>query len=502
MAYLTSVRDSISNLRSPRMDSDGNARGCLLLLAALLVGLVFGAVIVWASATDRPLFLAPLLVAVPFAILFVRYPFASILLWLAVYPLLSKNVSAIGSLAHWGLFRLYIPGMLWAVLMMYWARVRPMPRVRFGIPEWAMVLFLTWAACSTLILSQDVREAVLRLYDRTFVPFCMYFLIRLLAPTAQELRRLLPVTVLVVVAQAIVGLMAWFTPQFLPIEWLGTVGDRTVGTLGNPAVYSSTLIFCGLLLFHYAMHTTSRAVRILFFSLFALAIFCVFFSFSRGSWFAGVLVALGLLVLYPRTTLSMTVIAGLVVFLLSTSLLASAFAFAMERLNTDHTAESRIITNVASLRMIEAQPLFGWGYQNYDLFNAQFKEDVGTISAAGNINTSHNTYLTVAAELGILALVLYAIPTLWWLISSVRVWSRLPRSGFWSRSLLVLLWLALLANFTVSNFMDMIRYNIFGTTIFWMGLGLIATLISTVDENTSLDSRAAPNLTQSGETSR
>jgi hypothetical protein len=54
----------------------------------------------------------------------------------------------------------------------------------------------------------------------------------------------------------------------------------------------------------------------------------------------------------------------------------------------------------------------------------------------------------------------------------------LPRQGFWSVSLLALLWLLILDHFIVSNFMDMIRFNWFGTTIYWMALALIATLVA------------------------
>lgn len=445
----------------------------ILLAGALLLGLM-----AWAVADDRLL-----LALLPFAmlagaVLFVRYPFGGVLLWLLVYPFFIKNTTSIGMLTHWGLYRLLIPGMLWGLLILFWARVRPMPRVRFGLPEWAMFLFLLWAAGDALLLSQNRSDALIRLYDRSVVPFCMYWLIRLLAPTEQDFVRVIPVALFIVLSQAVVGLSAWIVPQSLPREWLQEVGLRTIGTLANPAVYSSTLLLCGLLLVHYARHARTRwqsAVSIL---LFVLALFCVFLSFSRGSWLAGAIVGAGLFILYPRPVLLMLAACGLVVFFLSSTVLADTLTFANDRLNAEHTAESRIITNAASWRMIEAQPWFGWGYDNYDFFNAQHKENVGEISAAGNINTSHNTYLTIAAELGLPALVLYLIPTLWWLVQSVRRWQVVPRAGFVNRSLLVLLWLALLAHFTVSNFMDMVRFNIFGTTLYWMVLALIATIVT------------------------
>lgn len=470
--------DSVFRRSARDADESSDTAHVLQVPAVLLLTLVLGGAITWLCVSGRPLFVIPLLLVVLAAIVFLRYPFAGVLIWLAIYPFFVKDSTSIGFYAHWALYRLLIPGMLWVVLMSYWAKLRPMPRFKFGVPEWAMLLFLVWAAGNALLLSHDAEHALIRLYDRAFVPFCMYLLIRLLNPTPRDLKRLLPVAVVILLVQVLVGLAAWFAPQYLPPEWLGAVGQRTVGTLGNPAAYTTTLILFGLILFQYAMQSASALPRLLSIALFCLAAFCVFFSFSRGSWFAGALVCLGLLLVYPQAVLRGTLIVALVIFFLSTSVLSDALAFANERLNTEHTAESRLVTNAASLRMINAEPWFGWGYDNYDQYNAQFKFDVGDISAADNVNTSHNTYLTIGAELGIPALVLYLIPTLWWLGSSVVAWSRLPRSGFWSRSLLALLWLALLAEFTVSSFMDMIRYNLFGTMLWWIALGLIAVMVT------------------------
>lgn len=476
------LRDSVFRRSAPGAKDDSDAAHLLRVPAVLLLSLVLGSAIAWLCVSGRPLLVIPVLLAVPAAVVFLRYPFAGVLIWLAVYPFFVKDSTSIGFYAHWVLYRLLIPGMLWVVLLSCWAKLRPMPRFKFGVPEWAMLLFLVWAAGSALLLSNDGDRAVIRLYDRAFVPFCMYLLIRLLNPTPRDLKRLLPVAFGIVLVQVTVGLAAWFAPQYLPPDWLGAVGQRTVGTLGNPAAYTTTLILFGLVLFQYAMQSASALPRLLSIALFCLAAFCVFFSFSRGSWFAGALVCLGLLMVYPKTMVRGTLLVALVIFFLSTSVLSDALVFANERLNTEHTAESRLITNAASLRMIHAEPLFGWGYDNYDRYNAQFKFDVGEISAADNVNTSHNTYLTIAAELGIPALVLYLIPTLWWLGASVAAWPRLPRSGFWSRSLLALLWLALLAEFTVSSFMDMIRYNLFGTMLWWIALGLIAVMVTSSNE--------------------
>jgi hypothetical protein len=67
----------------------------------------------------------------------------------------------------------------------------------------------------------------------------------------------------------------------------------------------------------------------------------------------------------------------------------------------------------------------------------------------------------------------------WWLLLSFKVWRRLPQQGFLSWQLLAMLWLVMLDHATVNNFMEMFESYPFGTTIWWMALGLIASMVST-----------------------
>ncbi len=76
----------------------------------------------------------------------------------------------------------------------------------------------------------------------------------------------------------------------------------------------------------------------------------------------------------------------------------------------EDTAEGRLITGAKSLGMIDRKPLFGWGYGRYDFFDENFRVQIGNI-VNENDKTSHNTFLTVMAEQGIPALLLYLFPT-------------------------------------------------------------------------------------------
>ena len=67
---------------------------------------------------------------------------------------------------------------------------------------------------------------------------------------------------------------------------------------------------------------------------------------------------------------------------------------------------------------------------------------------------------------------------LWWLWLTFKVWPRLPKTGFWSRPLLVVFWMVILDHIVVNFFSDM-RLSPYGMGIWWITLGLIANMVDT-----------------------
>ena len=227
------------------------------------------------------------------------------------------------------------------------------------------------------------------------------------------------------------------------------------------------------------MQCKSTALRLGLLLTFGLVMYCVFMSFSRGSWVGGSIFLVGLMFLYPKPVIRLTIVVFLVVYFLSSSVLADQVAWAYERATgtaARGTAESRLITNNASISMIAAKPVFGWGFGNYDRYDRRFQKRVGDVPVRNDM-TSHNTYLSIMAEMGLIGFLFYIFPLVWWFLLSMKFWRRLPRDGFWSRRLLVMLWLLLLHMAIVNTVMDMVRFHLFGTTIWWIALALIGNMV-------------------------
>jgi O-antigen ligase len=125
--------------------------------------------------------------------------------------------------------------------------------------------------------------------------------------------------------------------------------------------------------------------------------------------------------------------------------------------------------------MFLEKPFFGWGYNNFDVYDRGFYGRVLDLAHDNKDHASHNLYLTIIAEQGAAGLLLYLGPMLWLFALSIKRLPDLPRNGFRSRKLLILLWLMVLTQVVVSNFMNIIV--VYGLGLWWVNLALIATLV-------------------------
>lgn len=447
----------------------------------LLLGLSLGTIEAFLIVKGLWHLAIPLAAAIPVAILFNRYPFAVVMIWLLFVPYFLNEPTAAGRVIYWLLYRALIPFGLGVVILSDWMGIKKREPVRLGRAELSMLLFLGVLTVNILLLSTKGKtQTFIKAYDLILIPFCLYWLIRLLAPTEKDWKRFLWIAFITIIAQATIGIISWFAPELLPPKWVSLVGERTVGSLRNVAVYTSTLLFCSLLLFQYAVNSASTKLRFGLLVTFGLALYCVFMSFSRASWLGEGVILLSLIFIHPKVVIRFAVVLGIVIYVLSGTLLAEQVAWSYERLTGEEaqdSAESRASVTNASLKMIERKPFFGWGYGNFDQYKQPFMERVGNIRLHDN-ETSHNTYLTILTELGATGFFFYIFPVVWWLILSLKVRQRLPSRGFWSWQLLVILWLVIVHMFIVSSFMDMIRFFPFGNALWWLVLALIGNMVN------------------------
>lgn len=418
-----------------------------------------------------------LLLAVPAGIVFSRYPFLAVLVWLAFAPFVAVVTSSLQQV-YWLLHRLLPVGVLAIMLVNHLLSLSPRKLPKPGWAEWSMAAYFFASIISILTTNNNPGDTLQLLYDRVFIPMALYSIIRLWTPSETDLQRFTTSLFFVVVSQMTVGLLAWFQPSLLPSQWLEWAGKRTTGTLRSYGAFTAAMIFAGMPLIHTALHKARGWTKKAYLAAFLLSVLGAFISFSRAGWLAMSLVLAGLFFMYPKGVLRSFLVLLPVVVLLAAGPLAGQVQWAGERLNSeesDASALSRLPTFMASVRMFQAKPLFGWGYENFNRYDFQFYRRVGDLVNPDKDHSSHNFFLTLLAEQGLVGFFLFLFPFGYWLSRSARVRKIMPANGLISSKYLGVLWLFLLA-FLVINMFQSMRV-VYALGLMWITLGVIATLV-------------------------
>lgn len=440
----------------------------------LVAGMILGLSLAYATFAGAWFYVAAVLFAIPTGILILRYPVGTIYLYLLLAPLFAQTITTGGRYLYWATQRALVPIGLGLVMLSYLAKRRSLQKVRLSLAELVMGVFVALVPVSILIAHLDTRASLIFYFDRILVALGMYLLVRLFTWTELDVRKMIPIAFVMAAGQSLVGLLSWYLPQLVPAQWMNWQGSRSSGTLGDPAVYSSALIFAVAILFHYAMNRKPGLLRTVLIVVFGVGLVSIFLTITRGSWLGATCVVLGLLALYPKQMVRILAVFLLIGGILGLTLFSSQLASAAQRLTVVNTVQTRVEVSQALVRMFSLKPIFGWGYETEGVYSRQFIDDISLVDTIDL--ASHNTYLTIMAEMGIVGIGLYLFPFAYWFLRSLKLLPRMPKKGFYGRSLLVVLWLIILHHFVVANFMDM-RFFPFGLTLWWLTLGLVANLV-------------------------
>jgi O-antigen ligase len=452
----------------------------------ITLALILGLLLAFFIVNSNWVFVFGLLILVLAVILFIRYPFSAIMIWILLMPFLQTTINPAFRNAYWLIHRA-MPVMAVVGYIVFSKRFNALKRRSFPKPspaDIAILFFLSITLINIFVFQADRTPYLILIYDRIFVPICLYFFVRIVEPREMDFKRFLPIIFVLVVIETFVGLLSQTAVSLIPAEWASIQGERAVGTFDNAHGYTMSLAFFILLLYHGAMQTKSKTIRVIYLIGVAMGLFGVLISFTRGSWLGSFVVGLGLIALYPKQTLKfgLILIAGMVV--LSLTVFSTQLDFAGERISSEDTALDRLVIWDAGRQLIERKPFFGWGYGDYSEYAPQFQQRVQNYVSA-NPHASHNALITIAAEIGIPGLLAFLFPVFWWLVNTPSVWSKMPKSGFWSRQLLGVLWLVILDILVETTFTDA-RHSTYVQGIWWITLAFIANIIYSYNSRDNL----------------
>lgn len=308
------------------------------------------------------------------------------------------------------------------VLALAWQLFRRNGRAReLGPLAWPLALFIAWAGIS-LLWSDGARQGAVSL-AAFYLPFGLLALMLARLPWQ---RRWLKAFAVQLVAMAVVfagvGIYQWVTRDVFwnPKVIIGNVYApfyRVNSLFWDPSIYGRFLVVAVLVALVSVLYGARRDAIVAAVVVVALWVGLVF-SFSQSSFVALVAGVLGAIALsWERRSV---VALGVAVV----ALLAAGFVVPSVRAeildNTDRATGNRTSLVREGLRIAADHPLGGVGLGG---FKSAYGERVGFKAADPARAASHNTPVTVAAELGVPGLLLFA-----WLVAAA-LWLPVRRAS-------------------------------------------------------------------------
>jgi O-antigen ligase len=95
------------------------------------------------------------------------------------------------------------------------------------------------------------------------------------------------------------------------------------------------------------------------------------------------------------------------------------------RFDQTQNVDARLVLQKVSIKLAEERPILGWGYDSFDRVKHNVVVNVdATALAAALQSTSHNTFLTLIVEFGVVGLIVFVLPwalVLWRALRRARI---------------------------------------------------------------------------------
>jgi O-antigen ligase len=326
-------------------------------------------------------------------------------------------------------------------LSMGWLRRRaahpaatPLPRWRPNKMDTAVLLFLLIATLSLLFTARlDVATNEWRMV--ILEPTLFYFLIRASRPTANDIWRMLDGLILGGLLVALIGLGQYLTGSNLITAEAGLMRLRSIyGSPNNVALYLGRIL--PLLLALWLMGQALPSWRRWGYGATAVVFgLTILLTFSKGALLLGVPLALLTLFVCWQKQRERPVWPWLILFallaLIGYALILQIPALALRLDPRSMTGFLRLNLWRASLNMIQENPLFGVGLDNF-LYAYRSRYIFDAAWPEPNLNHPHNLLLDFATRLGLLGLLagLWLWGVLFWSLGrTVRLRLRLRQFG-------------------------------------------------------------------------
>jgi putative inorganic carbon (HCO3(-)) transporter len=327
-----------------------------------------------------------------------------------------------------------LTNILMIVVIISWAISSAVKNEKMFNKAWLnpiVILFCLWGFLALLGAKINYGsaydfESYFILFKRWVTPIVLYFIVLNMVRDKETLKKVLFVMMLVTVIIALMAIRDYMENIRGSLE-----ESRVGGVFEQPNMLGGFFVYMMFFFLAFFLSYWKKFKYWLMLVPFALCFRGIMVTFSRGAYVAA---AFGGLVttFFKNKLLFIFSIVLLIVILVIPGVLPEgirlrlASTFGGEKVIstniediTDPSAGKRIIIWKGAMEMIKDQPIFGFGYGTFPYVIGAYAPSVESMDA-------HNTYLILAAEMGIPALALFLIIVLmlightWWLYRKIK----------------------------------------------------------------------------------
>jgi O-antigen ligase len=264
----------------------------------------------------------------------------------------------------------------------------------------------------------DVSTARFALLDRFgLVPFLLFCLAPLVFGSDRQRRFLLGVLIAVGAYIGItnffegVGLNNLVLPNYIVNPAIGLHFGRARGPFVEAVADGLSLYMCAVAAAVGLAVWRKRWIRFVCGAVIVLGALGILFTLTRAVWIGSVAGTLTAMLVVPRARryILPAVVIGVIGVVATLALVPGLSAKADDRVNSESPVWDRYNTNHAAVRMAEARPIFGFGWQTFVDKGPEYLRQSDAYPLTGAGLEVHNVFLSHLAELGLVGTALWCV---------------------------------------------------------------------------------------------
>ncbi len=355
------------------------------------------------------------------------------LIWIGSSPILSNFVRVEMGAGVPDITLNRVAALLLIMTLLFQVAVKMRRMFTFKPIEW-MMISIVLLLVPAIVRGEDPIQASQLIFDHIVTPMIVFFLAKNLLTGRQDIRPLIWTLGIVTLYCAVLGFQEHYTEYSLFTEtgeltWQNEdLADRIQGPFQTPQILG-TVMMGGVVFFFYMMIDSKKLwERTASFAILVIHSMVTYWTYRRSVWmgYFATLVFLGLVEKRFRKPLAIMLIIALLAMLANWNRIYDSAVF-QERLANSRTVNDRYIVWMTSWEIAKEFPVFGTGigwFRFYYEKHFTFFGNTVTTDFAHGIASSHNSYIHLWVEGGVVVLVPYMV-MLWMFVW--RVYQLLSR---------------------------------------------------------------------------